>query len=355
MPALLLRAHLKVARGLSRRSHTCRNPQRRHQSSSTSSSSPSPSPTKPAPENESLAQAQAHVNPPPPHVTQQVPALSRPVVPIPVPSIVPPPPPPFWQRLGPLMRAAEAYGRAQRARPWVTQVASTLVVYLCADLGAQWISRSGQDDITHDVKGEGKGGDGAAKGEGRKHDWARTARSLVIGGTAAIPGYIWFSFLSRSFNYSSKVLSISIKVVVNQLVFTPLFNVYFFGAQALLSGDTPAEAWRRVCNTVPVSFVNSCKLWPAVTAFNFAFVPFEYRSIFGGVIAVGWQTYLSFLNRRAERLEALRQRGQQHTSTVTGNNSSVLDAAPGQIRAGVAAVRSVQELELPAGKQAIHS
>lgn len=95
---------------------------------------------------------------------------------------------------------------------------------------------------------------------------------------------------------------------MNQLTFTPLFNVYFFGAQALLSGDTAAEAWRRVCNTVPVSFINSCKLWPAVTAFNFAFIPFEYRNIFGGVVAVGWQTYLSYLNGRAERLEALRQK-----------------------------------------------
>ncbi|KAI1276712.1 hypothetical protein F5Y07DRAFT_365748 [Xylaria sp. FL0933] len=345
MPALLLRTHLKVVRGIPRtpvRPNTHRNPQRRHQSSSSSPSNPA----KRTPESEPLVHAETHSNPSHTHISQQVPA--RPEVPIPVPSIVPPPP--FWQRLGPLTRAAEAYGRAQRARPWATQVASTLVVYLCADFGAQWISRGGQDEVARDVKdgkGEGKGEDDSAKEKVKGHDWARTARSLAIGGTAAIPGYIWFSFLSRSFNYSSKVLSISIKVAVNQLVFTPLFNVYFFGAQALLSGDTPAEAWRRVCNTVPVSFVNSCKLWPAVTAFNFAFVPFEYRSIFGGVIAVGWQTYLSFLNRRAERLEALRQR-EEYFST---DSSNVLE---GQIRAGVAAVRSVQDLPA-AGKQAIPS
>ncbi|KAI0815743.1 hypothetical protein GGR55DRAFT_629978 [Xylaria sp. FL0064] len=338
MPALLIRTHLKVVRGISRTPvwpNTHRNPQRRHQSSSTS-------PAKHTPESEPLVYAETHSNPAHTHITQQAPApaqaQARPEVLIPVPSIVPPPP--FWQRLGPLTRAAEAYGRAQRARPWAMQVASTLVVYLCADFGAQWISRGGQDDVAPDVKdakGEGRGEEGAKeKVKVKGHDWARTARSLAIGGTAAIPGYIWFSFLSRSFNYSSKILSISIKVVVNQLVFTPLFNVYFFGAQALLSGDTPAEAWRRVCNTVPVSFVNSCKLWPAVTAFNFAFVPFEYRSIFGGVIAVGWQTYLSFLNRRAERLEALRQRD-EHVSTVNNrnNNNNVLE---GQIRA---AVRSV--------------
>ncbi|KAI1437223.1 hypothetical protein GGR50DRAFT_646803 [Xylaria sp. CBS 124048] len=204
---------------------------------------------------------------------------------------------PFWERLGPLTRAGQAYGRAQRSRPWATQVASAFVIYLCADFGAQQMSIGAEGD------------DDNAKGKKeKKHDWARTARSLIIGCAAAIPGYIWFTFLSRSLNYSSKVLSIAAKVVVNQITFTPVFNVYFFGSQALLSGDTPGEAWRRVCNTVPVSFVNSCKLWPAVTAFSFAFIPLEYRSVFAGVIAVGWQTYLSFLNSRAERLEALRQK-----------------------------------------------
>ena len=59
----------------------------------------------------------------------------------------------------------------------------------------------------------------------------------------------------------------------------------------------------RLKATVPVSWVNSCKIWPAVTAFSFSFIPIEYRSIFGGVIAIGWQTYLSILNRRAEAAE----------------------------------------------------
>lgn len=88
---------------------------------------------------------------------------------------------------------------------------------------------------------------------------------------------------------------------MNQVCFTPVFNTYFFGMQALLAGASPAEAWERITRTVPVSCVNSCKLWPAVTAFSFAFLPLEYRPVFGGIIAVGWQTYLSYLNRLAER------------------------------------------------------
>ncbi|KAL2257839.1 hypothetical protein VTK26DRAFT_9109 [Humicola hyalothermophila] len=188
---------------------------------------------------------------------------------------------PFWQRLGPLTRAAEAYARAQRKRPLTTQVCTSLFIYFCADISAQSIG-------------------------GKEYDPARTARSLLIGSIASIPGYKWFVWLSNNFNYSSRVLSIATKVAVNQICFTPVFNTYFFGMQALLSGASLDETWERITKTVPVSVINSCKLWPAVTAFSFAFLPLEYRPLFGGTIAVGWQAYLSYLNRLAERRTAER-------------------------------------------------
>ena len=89
------------------------------------------------------------------------------IEPVPVPVAGTVAPLPIWQRLGPLTRGAEAYARAQRRRPWVTQVATMLVIYLCADISAQQIS--GKDE----------------------HEYERTARSLVIGGVAAIPGHMW--------------------------------------------------------------------------------------------------------------------------------------------------------------------
>lgn len=138
---------------------------------------------------------------------------------------------------------------------------------------------------------------------GSDYDPKRTARSLTIGAISSIPSFEWFVFLSNNFNYTSKLLSLATKVVVNQVFYTPVFNSYFFGMQAFLSGDNFEEIVERIRRTVPTSMWNSLKLWPAVTAFSFAFIPLEYRSIFAGVIAVGWQTYLSFLNRLAEREE----------------------------------------------------
>lgn len=117
-------------------------------------------------------------------------------------------------------------------------------------------------------------------------------------------------YLGTIFNYPSKLLSLATKVVVNQIVFTPVFNSYFFGMQSLLSGDSFADAWERIKRTVPSSFVNSCKLWPAVTAFNFTYVLPQYRALFAGLVAVGWQSYLSLLNFRAaneeKRMKGLR-------------------------------------------------
>lgn len=117
-------------------------------------------------------------------------------------------------------------------------------------------------------------------------------------------------YLNRSFNYSSRMLSLATKVTVNQIVFTPVFNSYFFGMQSLLSGDTFLEAWERIKKTVPTSFINSCKLWPAVTAFSFTYIQPQYRALFAGVIAVGWQSYLSWLNQRAANEERVRKSSQ---------------------------------------------
>lgn len=87
------------------------------------------------------------------------------------------------------------------------------------------------------------------------------------------------------------------------MVFTPVFNTYFFGMQAILTGEQPSGVITRVKATVPVSIVNSLKLWPAVTAFSFWFIMPQYRFMFSGIFAVAWQAYLSFLNRKEEKIE----------------------------------------------------
>jgi len=159
-----------------------------------------------------------------------------------------------------------------------TTLATSLTTYLIGDLLAQEIG-------------------------GEPYDGVRTLRMLTIGGLASIPGYKWFLFLGTHFNYASRWASISVKVLIQQFLFAPIFNTYFFGMQAVLSGHQPSVVIHRVVSAVPESVVSSAKFWPIVTALNFTLIPAHLRFAFSGLFAVVWQTYLSFLNRREEKTE----------------------------------------------------
>jgi protein Mpv17 len=171
----------------------------------------------------------------------------------------------------------------QRRSPLLTQFESALVIYFLGDLSAQTVGSNGFEDASYEP--------------------IRGLRALIIAGIICIPSYKWFLWLGNNFNYKSHWFSIGVKILVNQTFFTPIFNTYFFGMQSLLSGCNWEETKKRVYDTVPVSFVNSWKLWPAVTAFSFTYLKPQNRPIFAGCIAVVWQTYLSWLNKRAELKE----------------------------------------------------
>ncbi|KAF2457667.1 hypothetical protein BDY21DRAFT_275417, partial [Lineolata rhizophorae] len=192
-----------------------------------------------------------------------------------------------------------AYARANDRRPHATQVASAVVIYFAGDLGAHERAADEADE--------------AGEGEGGARWWyspRRALRAAAVGAVAAVPAYRWFLWLGGGAldvfpagRAAGRAANLAAKVLVNQAVFTPVFNCYFFGMQGALAGDGPAEVLDRLRRTVPASWANSWKVWPAVTAVSFAFVPPQLRSVFAGVIAVGWQTYLSLLNQRAALAE----------------------------------------------------
>lgn len=190
-------------------------------------------------------------------------------------------PSPLWyHRLGPVKDFFSWFSRMQRRRPLTVTLGTSLTTYLCGDLLAQEIGRE-------------------------DYDGYRTLRMLAIGAMASIPGYKWFLFLGTHFNYGSTATTITIKVLIQQFFFAPIFNTYFFGMQAILAGASPSAVIERVKGAVPESVISSAKFWPAVTALNFTVIPAHLRFAFSAVFAVVWQTYLSFLNRKEERPEPM--------------------------------------------------
>ncbi|KAF7190801.1 Protein SYM1 [Pseudocercospora fuligena] len=186
----------------------------------------------------------------------------------------------YWAWVEPIKIPFRGYSNMQQRSPLLTQWESTLIIYFLGDLSAQTVQTN--------VFTEGR------------YEPKRGLIALIIGGIVSIPSYKWFLWLGRNFNYAQHWKSLAAKIVVSQMCFTPTFNTYFFGMQTILSGGSFKEAKDRVIRTVPVSWKNSWKLWPLVTAFTFTFIRPVNRNVFAGFIAIGWQTYLSWLNRLAE-------------------------------------------------------
>ncbi|KAJ5901886.1 hypothetical protein N7495_002414 [Penicillium taxi] len=204
----------------------------------------------------------------------------------------------------PLGRFGRWYSQIQERRPYATQIYSSIIIYLCGDLSAQMFFPPEEPPTKADLDGSrdlDSGEDKKERSRWSAYDPLRTLRHLIVGAGSSIPSYNWFMFLHNNFNFSSKILSVLTKVCVQQIFFTPVFNTYFFSMHSLLAGATLEETWERLKKALPVSVTNSVKLWPAVTAFSFMYVPPQFRNVFSGCVAVGWQTYLSWLNQTAAR------------------------------------------------------
>lgn len=214
----------------------------------------------------------------------------------------------LWKPLKPLGYPIFAYNRANSRRPYLTQFLTALTIYFLGDLSSQYVARprhnvSKDADLPPSTQPRDSN-------TGFTYDAQRSARALIIGGTVAIPSYLWFMYLSRLWPGMPHMRSLVFKIGLNATIFAPIFSSYFFAMQSILSGkggptvEGRAEAaWVRVRDTVPQSWVTGCFFWPAVTAFSFTFIAPASRSVFAGVAAIGWQTYIGILNQRAARQE----------------------------------------------------
>lgn len=98
----------------------------------------------------------------------------------------------------PIGKFGRFYGRAQEKRPYVTQLCSSLVVYLCGDLSAQLLfpSDDGKKASAERKSPEnvpGQGGEDAQQVEEKRggYDPLRTLRHLTVGLVSSIPSYKW--------------------------------------------------------------------------------------------------------------------------------------------------------------------
>ncbi|TDZ20276.1 Protein sym-1 [Colletotrichum orbiculare MAFF 240422] len=154
------------------------------------------------------------------------------------------------------------------ARPLLTQSITTSILFATGDITAQQLV---------DKRG--------LKG----HDWSRTGRMALYGGTIFGPAATtWFKFLQKNIVLRNKNLEILARVGVDQGVFAPVMIGVFLSSMAVLEGGSPQEKLQKNYTT---ALTSNFLLWPFVQAVNFKFVPLHHRVLFVNVISI--DTYIA--------------------------------------------------------------
>ncbi|XP_066269517.1 protein Mpv17-like isoform X1 [Branchiostoma lanceolatum] len=165
------------------------------------------------------------------------------------------------------------YVRLAQVYPFRTQVGTTGVLFLVGDAIAQF---------------------GVERRTLQTYDYARTARMSAV-------GLIWVGPVLRTWLVTLERVVVSTgptaalkKMCLDQALMAPFFLGMFYPVVGLSRWDSWEDIKQLVKKEYLSTLFNNYKLWPAVQLANFYFVPLNLRLLVMNIVALGWNTYLSW-------------------------------------------------------------
>ncbi|KAG7280377.1 hypothetical protein CRUP_022205 [Coryphaenoides rupestris] len=126
------------------------------------------------------------------------------------------------------------------------------------------------------------------------HSGRRTARMMAIGFCFVGPVVGgWYKVLDKMLIGGSKSTAVK-KMLVDQLAFAPCFLGAFLGLSGALNGLTMEQNNAKLRRDYGDALISNYYLWPPVQIVNFYCVPLHYRLAVVQIVAVVWNSYLSW-------------------------------------------------------------
>jgi len=117
--------------------------------------------------------------------------------------------------------------------------------------------------------------------------------------------HYWFIVLEEIFarlGYGSKKASNSMpvvlgKVALDQLTFSPVFNLLYFYLIGLMEGRSLQYIHDKISREFVMVMMMNYKVWPLVNVLNFKYVPPQLRVLFGNIVGIFWTAYVIKLTK----------------------------------------------------------
>lgn len=131
-------------------------------------------------------------------------------------------------------------------------------------------------------------------------DTRQAAHFFIVGVFYTGPCSVTWFRLVEQLVVMDGVAAAVIKALAGQVIYTPPYTLGLLVLYGLLQG----QSWKEVLDSVRSKYgavlISRYMVYPAAQLINFEFVPVVYRPMYGSVIALFWNIYLSW---KANRLE----------------------------------------------------
>ncbi|KAK9461174.1 uncharacterized protein V1516DRAFT_623814 [Lipomyces oligophaga] len=223
-----------------------------------------------------------------------------------------------------LLRLGCVYGIVVEAAPLVTMSVANILLYGLSDTMAQTVTtmaenyasfrRSTSLGIEATEKGTGPGSNVSFAGGASSHVFFASHFPPANFKIDRLVRFATWGFLLSGFLYKwlqlldlwlpitpdSVVIPVLLRVIFDQLVWTPIVLCGFFGFMAFVEGTGVPGFQRKLAALFVPTLKTNFTIWPAAQIINFRLIPFQYQLPFISTVGLLWNTWLSFCNAQEE-------------------------------------------------------
>lgn len=111
-------------------------------------------------------------------------------------------------------------------------------------------------------------------------------------------GHFFYGFLNGKMPSTTPV-NVATKVAIDQILWTPIFDVVFLTYMTLAEGKTLDDVKTKIQNDLSTAVRGSWAIWPVAHAINFGFIPSSQRTRYFNSVQIVYNMFLSFIANKS--------------------------------------------------------
>lgn len=131
----------------------------------------------------------------------------------------------------------------------------------------------------------------------------RTSHMAAAGLTTGIVSHYWYVLLDR-WIVGRALRTVLVKVLYDQVLFSPINLFVYFGTVAVLEHSSPAILWEELSCKGRHIYCVEWAVWPPAQLLNFYLIPLRYRVFFDNMVSFGFDVYTPYVKYKDQRQDA---------------------------------------------------